>query len=175
MKGVHLGEWLEPEEFRDKVYGAQAKHPEECTAYLYYAMKTAARIAEKIGEKNYAKTLRKAADDAKRIYPVYEETDTDRQAKLVRPLALGLYDGEKKKTAQARLAKAVENYRYRVGTGFLSTPFLLPMLTEAGESEKAYRMLENTEKPGWLYEVTQGATTVWETWEGYTAIRARAV
>ena len=28
-------------------------------------------------------------------------------------------------------------------------------------------MLLNTEKPGWLYEVEQGATTVWETWEGY--------
>ena len=28
-------------------------------------------------------------------------------------------------------------------------------------------MLLNPEKPGWLSEVEQGATTVWETWEGY--------
>ena len=41
-KGVHLGEWLEPLEFRDKVYGAKAKHPEECTAYLYLTMSTMA-------------------------------------------------------------------------------------------------------------------------------------
>lgn len=27
-------------------------------------------------------------------------------------------------------------------------------------------MLLNTEKPGWLYEVERGATTVWESWEG---------
>ena len=49
-KGVHLGEWLEPEEFRDKVYGAKAKHPEECTAYLYLTMTTMAEIASLLGE-----------------------------------------------------------------------------------------------------------------------------
>ena len=27
-------------------------------------------------------------------------------------------------------------------------------------------MLENRQAPGWLYEVEQGATTVWEDWEG---------
>ncbi len=56
-----------------------------------------------------------------------------------------------------------------MGTGFLSTPFVLPVLTEAGEAETAYRMLENEDKPGWLYEVKHGATTVWETWEGCTS------
>ncbi len=86
----------------------------------------------------------------------------------MRPLALGLLDREEKKNAQTRLVKAVENSNYRVGTGFLSTPFLLGTLSEAGECETAYKLLLNTEKPGWLYEVLQGATTVWETWEGYT-------
>ena len=92
--------------------------------------------------------------------------DTDRQAKIVRPLALGLLDGEEKVAAQNRLLKAVEDFKHRVGTGFLSTVFLLPVLTEAGKVETAYKMLENTEKPGWLGEVLDGATTVWETWEG---------
>ena len=165
-KGVHLGEWLEPEEFRDAVYGAKARHPEECTAYLYLTMSTMAEIASLLGESS-ADYLAAAAR-AKEVYPQYAELDTDRQAKLVRPLALGLLDGETKKAAQRRLVKAVENYNYRVGTGFLSTPFLLGELTKAGEIETAYKLLLNTEKPGWLYEVLQGATTVWETWEGYT-------
>jgi len=163
-KGIHLGEWLEPEDFRDKVYGASAKHPEECTAYLYYAMTVLAEISDALGED--ASACREAAKRAKAAYMTYAETDTDRQAKLVRPLALGLYEGETKQQAQARLKKAVENYRYRVGTGFLSTPFLLPVLTEAGEAETAYKMLLNEEKPGWLSEVLAGATTVWEDWEG---------
>ena len=163
-KGVHLGEWLEPEEFRDKVYGTKAKHPEECTAYLYYSINTISKIAKLLGKPTAA--YDSCAEGAKKAYLRFAELDTDRQAKLVRPLALGLLDGETKEKAQRRLKKAVENYRYRVGTGFLSTPFLLPVLTESGNAETAYKMLENTEKPGWLGEVLDGATTIWENWEG---------
>lgn len=163
-KGVHLGEWLEPEEFRGMIYDPRAKHPEECTAYLYYSMTTISQIARMLGKP--AEEYEITAANAKSAYLRYAELDTNRQAKLVRPLALGLLDGETKEKAQQRLKKAVENYRYRVGTGFLSTPFLLPVLTESGEVETAYKMLENTEKPGWLGEVTDGATTVWENWDG---------
>ena len=164
-KGIHLGEWLEPVEFRDKVNGAKAKHPEECTAYLYLTMTTMAKIAAILGEPDDG--YKKAAGRAKAAYLRYAELDTDRQARLVRPLALGLLDGKEKETARRRLVKAVENYNYRVGTGFLSTPFLLQELTQAGAAETAYRVLLNPEKPSWIYEVLHGATTVWETWEGY--------
>lgn len=169
-KGVHLGEWLEPEEFRDPVYGAQAKHPEECTAYLYYAMQTIGTIADLLGNADMVKRCTETAKGAKAAYDaLFVRTgslDTNRQAKLVRPLALGLLNGAAKEDALQRLVQAIEDYRYRVGTGFLSTPFLLPVLAEAGKTETAYKMLENTEKPGWLAEVLDGATTVWENWEG---------
>lgn len=169
-KGVHLGEWLEPEEFRDKVYGTEAKHPEECTAYLYYAMVTIGQIATILGKPEMANRCAEIAEGAKKAYnALFVKTgtlNTTRQAKLVRPLALGLLDGEEKKAAQKQLVEAVEFYRHRVGTGFLSTVFLLPALTEAGETETAYKMLENTEKPGWLGEILDGATTIWENWEG---------
>lgn len=163
-KGIHLGEWLEPEEFRDKIYGTKAKHPEEATAYLYLTMTTVARIAGILGKD--ASAYKAAAERAKAAYAQFAELDTDRQAKLVRPLALGLLDGEAKQNAQRRLKLAAERYNYKVGTGFLSTPFVLGALTAAGEAETAYKMLLNTQRPGWLYEVEQGATTVWESWEG---------
>ena len=169
-KGVHLGEWLEPEEFRDKVYGTEAKHPEECTAYLYHSMVTIGRMATILGKPEMADRCAKVAEGAKEAYnSLFVKTgtlNTTRQAKLVRPLALGLLDGEDKKAAEKQLVDAVEFYRYRVGTGFLSTVFLLPVLTAAGETETAYKMLENTEKPGWLGEILDGATTIWENWEG---------
>lgn len=169
-KGVHLGEWLEPEEFRDKVYGTQAKHPEECTAYLYYSMVTIGEMATILGKMDMANRCAEIAEGAKEAYnALFVKTgtlNTTRQAKLVRPLALDLLDGEDKTAAQNQLKTAVEFYRHRVGTGFLSTPFILPVLTEAGETETAYKMLENTEKPGWLGEILDGATTIWENWEG---------
>lgn len=170
-KGMHLGEWLEPEEFQEKISaGNKPSHPEEATAYFHLAMVTMGEIAEILGKQEDKEVFDRYAEGAWKAYDhlfVKSGTlDTNRQAKLVRPLALGLLEGEEKAAAQKRLVQAVSDYGYRVGTGFLSTPFLLKVLTEAGEADTAYRMLENREKPGWLYEVCQGATTVWETWEG---------
>lgn len=170
-KGMHLGEWLEPEEFKEVISaGRQPKHPEEATAYLHLTMKTMAQIARILGKKTEAKDYDVIAEGSKKAYDhLFVKTgtlDTNRQAKIVRPLALGLLDGAEKTAAQQRLVKAVTDGNYHVGTGFLSTAFLLPVLTEAGETEIAYKMLENTEKPGWLGEILDGATTVWESWEG---------
>ncbi len=172
-KGMHLGEWLEPAEFQEKIAaGKQPLHTEECTAYLYYSMQVMTEAARTLGKTEDAARYADHADGARRAYRKLflrnGASDTDRQAKLVRPLALGLSDddAELKTALQTRLAKAVENRGYKVGTGFLSTPFVLPMLAQAHHTDLAYKMLLNPEKPGWLYEVDQCATTVWETWEG---------
>ncbi|WP_217645688.1 family 78 glycoside hydrolase catalytic domain [Microbacterium sp. cf046] len=170
-KGMHLGEWLEPEEFRDTVGGrSNPSRAEEATAYLHYTMRHLAEIADAIGETADAAVFTRYADGAKKAYNylfvVNGSIDTDRQAKLVRPLALGLLDGHVAQKVGQRLVSAVENSHYRVGTGFLSTPFLLPVLTQIGRSDVAYRMLENEHAPSWLAEVRAGATTVWEDWEG---------
>ncbi|WP_460520805.1 family 78 glycoside hydrolase catalytic domain [Humibacter antri] len=170
-KGLHLGEWLEPAEFHDPVTArSQPARPEEATAYLHYTMAHLAEIATALGKTDDAALFMEYADGAKHAYAhlfLADGTiDTDRQAKLVRPLALGLVDGVVRQQLEARLVQAVENRHFTIGTGFLSTPFVLPVLTEAGRSDVAYRMLENTEAPSWLAEVKAGATTVWEDWEG---------
>lgn len=60
----------------------------------------------------------------------------------------------------------VANRGCHLSTGFLGTPILLQALTECGELDLAYKLLEQTTFPSWLYPVTQGATTVWERWNG---------
>ena len=170
-KGLHLGEWLEPEEFNETVTaGSSALHTEEATAYLHFSMEHMAKAAEVLGKTGDAARYREYADGAAKAYSWLflraAAPDTDRQAKLVRPLALGLGTEQERKALEDRLAEAVVSRAYHVMTGFLSTPYLLPVLTEAGRSDLAYKMLLNEEKPGWLYEVQQGATTIWENWEG---------
>ena len=83
----------------------------------------------------------------------------------MRPLALGLLTEEQEAFARKRLVKALQNYGWRLGTGFLSTPLILNVLSET-DIEDAYRLLENEEIPGWLSMPKAGATTVWEAWEG---------
>lgn len=94
--------------------------------------------------------------------------DTDRQARLVRPLAFDLLNEQQKEYARKRLVQALENYGWRLGTGFLSTPLILDVLAEY-DLDAAYRLLENEEMPGWLFMPKNGATTIWESWEGTQA------
>ena len=67
--------------------------------------------------------------------------------------------------AKERLLTALEHFHWRPGTGFLSTPLILNVLTDI-DLESAYRLLENEEIPGWLSMPKNGATTIWEAWEG---------
>ena len=84
----------------------------------------------------------------------------------VRVLAFGLV-GEKKKTLVIRqLLQEIEANGYRLNTGFLSTPFLLPVLVDTGYKDVAFRILEQTENPSWLHAVQLGATTILENWDG---------
>ena len=68
--------------------------------------------------------------------------------------------------AAKNLVSLIEKNGYRIGTGFPGTPYILFALSDNGYADVAYKMLENTECPSWLYEVEAGATTVWERWDG---------
>ena len=54
-------------------------------------------------------------------------------------------------------------------TGFIGTAWISKALSDAGLTDLAYKLLENEQFPSWLYPVNQGATTIWERLNGYTA------
>ncbi len=56
-----------------------------------------------------------------------------------------------------------------LGTGFLATPYLLPVLAGTGHLDLAYDLLLQDSPPSWLAMIDRGATTVWEAWEGIDA------
>lgn len=90
----------------------------------------------------------------------------DTQASYAVPLAFGLFDDAK--AASNRLAEKSKELGYAVTTGFVGTGPLLPALTDGGHAETAYRILQNTAYPSWLYSITEGATTIWERWNSVT-------
>ena len=69
------------------------------------------------------------------------------------------------------LKKELEAANYHLNTGFLSTVYLLPTLCDNGMTEEAFRILEQTDKPGWLHPITLGATTMLENWDGMDVFR----
>ncbi len=169
--GQSYGEWAEPEDVCTfKWQDFAAPHPEVSTAYTAYVLGLMAEIAESLGQAEDAGEFREYSQGCKRAYRELVSAgkyslDTDRQAQLVRPLALGLLEEDQREFAKKRLIQALKHYGWRLGTGFLSTPLILFVLSEY-DIEAAYRLLENEEIPGWLSMPKNGASTIWENWSG---------
>ena len=166
--GIHWGEWMEP----DVDGGKELVRPKQeiTAAYMHYSMALLAEMLRAIGKAEEAALCEEYAQGAKKAYHIHFVKDgkisAPRQAPMVRALALGLLDGAEAKSVAADLNADAIARDYKVGTGFLSTPFVLGVLAKYGYVDTAYRMLENTQAPGWLAMVAQGATTIWE---GYLA------
>lgn len=177
--GQHYGEWAEPEDvhhtsWQDLVFS----NPETATAYASNTFHLMREIAGKLGKEKDSRLFGRFADNTKTAYSALRNSascplNTDRMAMLVRPLYFGLLDNEQKQTAQKLLIKSLDDYNWRIGTGFLSTPFILYALDEIN-IEHAYKLLENEEMPGWLYMVKCGANTIWEAWEGINSAKGIA-
>lgn len=172
--GQSYGEWAEPADvFPNDWTNMVMPHPEESTAYTAYVLGLMCEIANHMGDREnrplfdeYAKGCAAAYRDL--IMHSGYTLDTDRQAKLVRPLYMHLLDEKQSAYAKKRLIKALDHYGWRLGTGFLSTPLILDVLADM-DIAYAYRLLENEEMPGWLFMPKNGATTIWESWEGTQA------
>lgn len=90
------------------------------------------------------------------------------QTSYVLPLQFGLFNDENKPKAVRHLLETVKASNYCLTTGFVGTPYICLVLSDAGHPEEAYRMFLNSEYPSWLFPVKQGATTFWERWNSYT-------
>ena len=64
--------------------------------------------------------------------------------------------------------RSVERAGWKLTTGFIGVKHLLPALCDVGEVDLAYKIIKETEYPSWGYTIKQGATTIWERWNGYT-------
>lgn len=172
--GQSYGEWAEPEDVHPNHWTDMvAPHPEVSTAYTSYVLGLMAEMAEELGKTEDAANFCRYSEGCKMAYQELSEKpdytlDTDRQARLVRPLAFNLLNENQTEFAKKRLIQALKYYNWRLGTGFLSTPLILDVLADI-DIEAAYRLLENEEMPGWLFMPKNGATTIWESWEGTQA------
>src|SRR5262249_14325006 len=80
-------------------------------------------------------------------------------------LGFDLLPEELRSVAARRLADDVRQ-RKHLTTGFLGTPLLCFVLSRYGYLEEAYMLLNRDAYPSWLYPIRQGATTIWERWDG---------
>ena len=173
--GFHFGEWLVPgadlkgaEEFEAFRRGDKA---DVATAYLAHSARLMSRIAAVTGRPADTRRYANLADRARAAWQAEfigpdGALHPDTQANHVRALAFGLVPAALRAAAAARLVELIRAAGTHLATGFLATPQLLPVLADTGHLEVAYELLLADTMPSWLYMIDQGATTVWERWDG---------
>lgn len=187
----HYGEWNEPLPpapetvafFRSGksaseyvAYMAKYGKPEVATAYTKRSCDNMAHMAEILGKEEDAARYHALSKKIQRAYDKYMIGEDGviqpgHQAAYVRALALGMVSGEKKPYVVEQLKKELEAADYHLNTGFLSTVYLLPTLCDNGMEREAFRILEQTDAPGWLHPINLGATTMLENWDGMDVFR----
>jgi len=171
--GFHWGEWLEPGvTVTDFPAFARADKSEVATAYLHRSAATVVRVAEVLGLpedqwRPYRAIAAGALEAWRREFVRDDGTlAVQTQASHVRALAFGLVPSELRAAVAGRLAELVGRAEGHLGTGFLSTGYLLPVLADHGYLGLAYDLLGQDTPPSWLTMVDRGATTMWEHWDG---------
>ena len=78
-----------------------------------------------------------------------------------------IYPEDLEQILEKRMIEKFIPYDGRMNTGFHSTICLMKELAKRGYTDKAYELLESKEFPSWGYSIEQGATSIWERWDGY--------
>jgi len=160
-----FGDWLNIDDDTPK--------PLIFTAYFAQSTRMMSEIATALGK----------MDDAKRFADLYERIkvafnkayvsadnrlEGDTQTAYVLALAVDLVDGERREAAASRLVELIEGRGWRLSTGFIGTKDLMLVLNKIDRNDVAYRLLHNTSFPSWGFSIQNGATSIWERWNGWT-------
>jgi alpha-L-rhamnosidase len=180
----HWGEWVEAdggEKINGKpvmpFFGWEKGNAIVATAYYAYSSGLVAKMAEILGKTEDAEYYGKLSAKVKQVYAKHFINDNGvirngRQAPNVRALEFGLCTEEQRQKVADALAEMVRQQDYHLNTGFLSTPYILHVLTEHGYTDIAFKLLEQESAPSWLRNVVLGATTIPENWTGYEQIKS---
>lgn len=162
--GKQFGDWLG----MDNGYSLEGATSKDYISSAFYAYSTSLLV--KAG-----KVLGKDMSEYEKLYENVVKAFQDKFIKDGLPAdntqtayALALYfklTTDMEKTAKGLSDLVIENDT-RLTTGFVGTPYLLHALSENGYEKLAYDLLLQEKIPSWLYQVNNGATTMWEHWDG---------
>jgi len=143
------------------------------TAYVAYVADLFARIATVVAQEDDRARFAALSDSVReafqrRFVSGEGQLSAETQTSYALALSFGLFPAADRSAAGERLAELVEADGTHLATGFLGTPVVMPALSDNGHHELACQLLQQETYPSWLFEVRNGATSMWERWNGWT-------
>jgi alpha-L-rhamnosidase len=152
--------------------GAEVPNDVFATAFFAHSADLVSRMARALGRR----------DDARRHARLFEEIreafnrsfvkpggliQGDTQAGYALALDFNLLPGSLRPGAVEHMVEGIHRYKEHLSTGIQSTIRLLLELTRNGRNELAWHLVRDRTFPSWGYMIENGATTIWERWDGY--------
>jgi alpha-L-rhamnosidase len=168
--GFHFGDWLGLDAKEGDYVGATARDFIATAFYAYSTellKKTAEIIKNDADVKIYSQLYNKIIDNfRKEFVSPNGRLVVPTQTAHVLALMFGLVEKKDRERVAKTLAGYLEENKVHLTTGFVGTPYLCDALSENGYLDMAYKLLLTKDYPSWLYQITKGATTIWEHWDG---------
>lgn len=161
----NYGDWL----------SINAETPRDLLATAFWAYDAAlmSRMAKAIGRNEDSRVFAAVSDLVKAAFQkAYVSPDGriqgNTQTGYVLALAMDLLPASLRDHAATYLVNDIKAKDGHLSTGFIGVKYLNSVLNESGHLDMAYHLLMNRTFPSWLYPVLNGATTIWERWDGWT-------
>jgi alpha-L-rhamnosidase len=139
------------------------------TSFLAKGARQLSQMAAAISNQADAAKYQKLYEDVRTAFASHfvlpdGRVGADSQTGYILAFTSDLVPADQVTAAGQHFVNAITRRDTHLSTGFLGVDGLLPVLTKIGRSDLAYKLLQNTSYPSWGYEISKGATTVWERW-----------
>jgi alpha-L-rhamnosidase len=174
-RGADFNDWLNADRWKVKGMprrGAAVPKPLFGTAFFAHSTEIVAKMSAVLGKKEDAKKYGdlfrriKAAFNAEFVQPDGTLLG-DTQAGYALTLEFDLLPEESRAVAARRMVAGLARYRGHLSTGFQTTHRFLLQASRYGAVDESYRLVQLRECPSWGAMIDNGATTIWERWDGY--------
>lgn len=174
-RGNDYGDWLNSDTFIYEGFprtGGQVPKEIFATMMFAYASDLVSRMAAVLNKADDSSKYRQLFDDIKLAFNrAYVSDDGgiqgDTQAGYALALHFDLLPERVWPLAVKRMLQGIERYQGHMSTGFHSTYRMMLELTKSGHNDVAYKLINTHTFPSWGYSIDNGATTIWERWDGY--------
>ncbi len=176
----NYGDWCVPPENLTEIHSKDPARITDktllATSYFYHDYCLMEKYATLLGKVNDARHFHEQAETIKAAFN-QQFLDRDRgqysngtQTSCVLPLAFGMVPEEFRRRIFDHLVDKIQNdTQGHVGTGLVGGQYLCRVLSDNGRPDLVCTMASQTNYPGWGYMIENGATTIWELWNGNTA------
>jgi alpha-L-rhamnosidase len=174
------GDWCVPPESPKLIHSQDSTRNTDpkliATAYYYYFLKLMQHFAalnnDQLDIREYNLEASKVKEAFNKKFYNSSKTQYSNNTVTANILALAFNlapDADRQKVFRNIIDKILIENSGHISTGVVGTQWLMRWLTLYGRSDIAYKLASNTTYPSWGYMVEQGATSIWELWNGNTA------